>query len=183
MPSAARQASSTSGGSVVPTLASVFRPTSRLSNVRPSPNLRLATSSTVTVAPTISGPMPSPGMTTIFIALPSIDLDAGGVHDLAPGVELLLDHRAEFRRRALDRLRALLDEALADRLAGGALVDRRIERRGDVGRQALRPHDAPPRAHLEARHAGLDHRGHLREQRRARLPRAGQQLHAIALHL
>src|SRR5574341_1155455 len=68
MPSATRAASMTSGGSVEPCVLKVVRPMPCTSRSRPSLNFSLARSSTASVAFVISGPMPSPGRTSIFTA-------------------------------------------------------------------------------------------------------------------
>src|SRR5712671_1800348 len=68
-PSAARAAAITLSGSVVPFFASVFRPAPSDWNSSPSLKTEFAFCSTASVAAVISGPMPSPGRTRMFIAV------------------------------------------------------------------------------------------------------------------
>ena len=67
MPGALRAASITSSGSVEPRFCSAAMPISCMSHSSPSLNFAFARSSTASVACVISGPMPSPGRTRIFI--------------------------------------------------------------------------------------------------------------------
>jgi hypothetical protein len=64
-PSAALAASTAASGSVVPCALSAASPTDTGLKDRPSSNTRSAARSTSNVAAVISGPMPSPSMTTI----------------------------------------------------------------------------------------------------------------------
>src|SRR3954469_18551400 len=68
MPSAARQASRTSSGKVVPFFFRLAKPISCVSNRRSSLSFLLSTSRTASVAAQMSGPMPSPGRTPILEA-------------------------------------------------------------------------------------------------------------------
>src|SRR5258707_11776850 len=68
MPSAARQASRTSSGKVVPLFLRLAKPTSCVSNARSRLNFLFRKSRTATAAAQISGPMPSPGRTAILEA-------------------------------------------------------------------------------------------------------------------
>jgi hypothetical protein len=64
IPSAARHASATAAGNVVPSRFNRARPISCISNERPSANRWFKTSRISHVEAEISGPMPSPGNTT-----------------------------------------------------------------------------------------------------------------------
>ena len=75
-PSAALAASAAASGSVLPCARNAAKPTVTGENDRSSANARAVASSTLSVAAVISGPMPSPSMTTMRTGADDVSLTA-----------------------------------------------------------------------------------------------------------
>src|SRR5205807_3490233 len=94
-------------------------------------------------------------------AIQLLRLDIGRADYLAPGIDLDLDARGEFRRRACDGIEAERGQAFLDVRRANDSNDRPLQQGDDVLRRPRWDEDADPAVTLDVRISGFGHGGHL----------------------